>query len=355
MQTTDLAHSAAEELRLSDFDYALPQSLIAQTPALQRDAARLLVLDRGRRRIRHSMIRDLPMLLEPGDLLVLNDTKVRKARLRGRTAQGRAVEILLLSPLGDRAWACLAKPGRSLRLGTRISFGAGGRALIVGFAAGRYQIEFDSDVDVLRLMETHGEVPLPPYIKRPSGATVLDEERYQTVFATREGAIAAPTAGLHFTPELLAAIRGRGTETAWVTLHVGAATFMPVREEHVERHRTEPEWASVPQETADAIARARARGGRVVAVGTTTTRALESMARKTGGIAGGDLWADAFITPGFQFRVIDALLTNFHLPRSTLLMLVSAFAGRELILDTYAMAVRERYRFYSYGDAMLIL
>jgi S-adenosylmethionine:tRNA ribosyltransferase-isomerase len=215
-------------------------------------------------------------------------------------------------------------------------------------------VEFEPSVCVAELLARHGEVPLPPYIRRPEGSTALDRERYQTVFAAREGAVAAPTAGLHFTGALLAALRKHGIETVWLTLHVGPSTFLPVRHENVREHEMEAEWALVPNETADALARAKTQGRRVVAVGTTTTRALESAARRDGTVRAGELWADSFILPGFDFRVVDALITNFHLPRSTLLLLVAAFAGRDRVLAAYEAAVRERYRFYSYGDAMLV-
>jgi S-adenosylmethionine:tRNA ribosyltransferase-isomerase len=344
-----LAPPDERALHLSDYDFHLPVELIAQTPAAERDAARLLVLDRASSSLRHAGVRDLPQLLRAGDLLIFNDTRVRAARLHCRTASGGAVELLVVAEGGANVWSCLGRPAKRLRAGTALRLPGGGEAMVrERSAAGRYAVEF-ADTDVGALMAEHGELPLPPYIRRPSGPLPLDRERYQTVFAAHDGAIAAPTAGLHFTPALLAGLDAAGVQRATITLAVGPGTFLPVRTDDVREHRMEPEWAEIPSATAEAIARTRASRGRVIAVGTTTARALESC-----GGAAGRLWADAFILPGFRFRVIDALLTNFHLPRSTLLMLVSALAGRERILAAYAVAVAERYRFYSYGDAMLI-
>jgi S-adenosylmethionine:tRNA ribosyltransferase-isomerase len=313
------------------------------------------VLDRANGNTHHSFVRELPGLLQPGDLLVLNDTRVRPARLRGQTPRGGSVELLLIRKEGGHAWQCLGKPARRLRSGSRLVFPDAAQAWVrTPLSGGRYVVEFEPSVQVEELLARHGEVPLPPYIRRPQGATPLDRDRYQTVFAAREGAVAAPTAGLHFTAALFDAIRARGIETAWLTLHVGPGTFLPVRHDDVREHKMETEWAFVPAETAAAVNRVKNEGRRVVAVGTTTTRALESAARRHGSVPAGEIGADVFILPGFGFRVVDALITNFHLPRSTLLLLVSAFAGRERVLATYETAVRERYRFYSYGDAMLI-
>jgi S-adenosylmethionine:tRNA ribosyltransferase-isomerase len=342
--------------RLADYDYDLPPELIAQVPADERDAARLMVLERAGGALRHAVVRDLPDCLRAGDLLVFNDARVRPARLHGRTASGGAVELLLLAETAPRRWSCLGRPGKRLRPGAVLLLPDGGRASVVERRVdGRCVVEF-ADVEVPALLAAHGELPLPPYIKRPDGPLTLDRERYQTVFAASDGAVAAPTAGLHFTPALLAALDAAGLGRAALTLVVGPGTFLPVRSDDVREHHMEAEWVELPAATVEAIARTKAAGGRVIAVGTTTTRALESAARASGGagLAPGGFWADAFIRPGFPFRVVDALLTNFHLPRSTLLMLVSAFAGRERILAAYAVAVRERYRFYSYGDAMLI-
>jgi S-adenosylmethionine:tRNA ribosyltransferase-isomerase len=341
---------------LAEFDYDLPAELIAQVPAERRELARLMVVERAGEAVAHSGIEALPSLLRAGDLLVLNDTRVRPARLRCRLETGGAVELLLLADHGAGLWSCLAKPGKRLRPGTVLRLPDGGTAVLrTPTDAGRYAVGFGAATDVPALLRAHGEVPLPPYIKRPDGPLAVDRERYQTVFARRDGAIAAPTAGLHFTEPLLAALAAAGIESARLTLDVGPATFMPVRDGDLAAHRIEAEWAELPAATVEAIARARAEGRRVIAVGTTTTRALESAAARPGGLAAGSFWADAFIRPGVELRVIDGLLTNFHLPASTLLMLVCAFAGRRRVLDAYATAVRERYRFYSYGDAMLIL
>ncbi len=347
---------SAAALCLADFDYDLPPALIAQTPPPARDGGRLMVLDRHAAGITHGAVRDLPALLRRGDLLVLNDTRVRPARLFARSGSGAAVELLLLECDAAGAWDCLGKPAKRLRAGAALQLPDGGAAEVVAAPGnGRYTVRFAADCDVGALLATHGEIPLPPYIKRPDGALPLDTERYQTVFAAAPGAVAAPTAGLHFTREHLAALQGAGVELAWLTLHVGPGTFLPVREDDVGAHHMEPESASIPTATAAAVQRAKTEGRRVVAVGTTTTRALESAAQSGGAVAAGPLRAGAFITPGHRFRVVDALFTNFHLPKSTLLMLVSAFAGRERVLAAYAAAVQAGYRFYSYGDAMLIL
>jgi S-adenosylmethionine:tRNA ribosyltransferase-isomerase len=351
--------TVATATRLADFDYALPPELIAQVPAPERDGARLMVVNRRDVALRHEAVRALPALLRAGDLLVFNDTRVRPARLFGRTSSGGAVELLLIRERPDGAWSCLGRPAKRLRPGSALRMAGGGAATVrETIGPGRYAVAFDGDVRAW--LAEHGELPLPPYIKRPDGPLPLDHERYQTIFAARDDAVAAPTAGLHFTQALLAALESAGVSHTRLTLAVGPGTFLPVRDDEVGAHQIEREWAELPQATVDTIARTRAAGGRVIAVGTTTTRALESAAARApegSGVAGlvaGGYWADAFILPGFRFRIVDGLLTNFHLPRSTLLMLVSAFAGRERILAAYETAVRERYRFYSYGDAMLI-
>jgi S-adenosylmethionine:tRNA ribosyltransferase-isomerase len=355
-------------MRLADYDYDLPPELIAQTPAAARDAARLLVLERAGGTLRHGVVGQLPQMLRPGDLLVFNDARVRSARLHCRTASGGAVELLVLAETAPRLWSCLARPAKRLRPGAALVLPGGGAAVVrEQSGAGRCAVEFGEGIDVPALLVRHGKLPLPPYIKRPDGPLPIDGERYQTVFAARDGAVAAPTAGLHFTAALLAALDAAGVRRAFLTLVVGPATFLPVRVADVRDHHMEAEWAELPAATAEAIAQTKAAGGRVIAVGTTTVRALESAALLEAAepetVSAGraltigaprSFWADAFILPGFRFRVVDALLTNFHLPRSTLLMLVSALAGRERILEVYAVAVRERYRFYSYGDAMLI-
>jgi S-adenosylmethionine:tRNA ribosyltransferase-isomerase len=350
---------AAAPLTLSEFEFPLPPELIAQVPAERRDAAQLLGLDRRTAEVTHTQVSALPELLQPGDLLVVNDTRVIPARLFGRVASGGAVELLLIrpsaAPQDGETWLCLGKPARRLRIGATLMMAGSVRATVTAVhREGRYDVTFETPAGVRTLLEQHGEIPLPPYIRRPDGPLPLDGDRYQTVFAAAPGAIAAPTAGLHFTPGLLEALKARAIHIAAVTLHVGPGTFLPVRSGDVRRHIMDPEWCEISTTTAAAIQDAKAVGRRVVAVGTTTTRALESAAAPDGGIQPGVRWADGFIVPGYRFRVIDALFTNFHLPGSTLLLLVSAFAGRERILDAYTEAIRRRYRFYSYGDAMLI-
>jgi S-adenosylmethionine:tRNA ribosyltransferase-isomerase len=340
---------------LPDYQFALPAELIAQVPAERRDHARLMVLDRARSTLQHTRVQELPEHLRPGDLLVVNDTKVIPARLFGRTAAGGAVEVLVIRPLGGSIWLCLGKPARRLREGVWLSFPDKVRATVAAIHGnGHYRIAFDETAPVHALLERHGEIPLPPYIRRPDGPLPLDRTRYQTIFASNPGAIAAPTAGLHFTDELVTALQQQGVSLARLSLHVGPGTFLPVRCDDFRQHAMEAEWYEIPGPTAMRITETKAAGGRVVAVGTTTTRALESAASAPGSLQPGAGWAHLFITPGHQFRVIDALFTNFHLPGSTLLLLVSAFAGRERILAAYAEAVAQRYRFYSYGDVMLI-
>jgi S-adenosylmethionine:tRNA ribosyltransferase-isomerase len=334
-------------MRLSDFDYRLPPELIAQAPTAARDASRLLLV--GRQALRHLQFSDLPQLLRSGDLLVLNDTRVIKARLHGEKDSGGQAEILVERIEDERSALCQVrvskplKPGRTLRVGPH-------QLVVLGREQDFYRLRFP--LAVLEVLEACGEVPLPPYIDRTAGGE--DETRYQTVYGARPGAVAAPTAGLHFTPELLAQLEGHGMEIATVTLHVGAGTFQPVRSEDVTAHRMHFERYEVSGAAAEAIARCRARGGRVVAVGTTVVRTLESVAAVHGAIVPCSGETDLFITPGFAFRVIDALITNFHLPKSTLLMLVCAFAGYRRVLDAYGGAVAERYRFFSYGDAMFL-
>lgn len=355
MQSVALVEESSQPaLALSDFRFDLPPALIAQVPAERRDQARLMVLDRGRATLAHADVRALPGYLRAGDLLVVNDTKVLPARLFGSTSTGGAVELLLVRPTAASVWLCLGKPGRRLRPGVRLTLPEGVRAEVTARQGdGRYSVAFVETVPLAALMERHGEVPLPPYIHRPDGPLPFDRVRYQTIFAARAGAVAAPTAGLHFTDELLAALESRGVRLARLTLHVGPGTFLPVRSDDWRQHHMEAEWCEIPNATARLIAQTKAEGGRVVAVGTTTTRALESAATPAGVEAGGR-WAQVFIAPGHRFQVVDALFTNFHLPGSTLLLLVSAFAGRERILAAYAEAIARRYRFYSYGDAMLI-
>ncbi|MBX6378806.1 MAG: tRNA preQ1(34) S-adenosylmethionine ribosyltransferase-isomerase QueA [Clostridia bacterium] len=341
---------------VADFDYFLPPDRIAQTPVEPRDAARLLVLDRRSGRRCHHVFRDLPDLLAAGDLLVLNDTRVLPARLVGRKASGGRVEMLLLRRLTPEApgeWEALARPARRLQPGTEVIFGDGQMTarILDRRGDGLVRAAFTSCGDWETALARIGQVPLPPYIRRP----VADPSRYQTVYAREAGSAAAPTAGLHFTPELIGRCREVGIEVTFVTLHVGLGTFRPVQVQRVEEHRMHAERYRVPAEAAAAVAAARRRGGRVVAVGTTVVRTLETAADGDGSLRAGEGWSDLFIYPGFRFRVVDAMITNFHLPRSTLLMLVAAFAGRDLILEAYREAVAAGYRFFSFGDAMLIL
>ncbi len=346
------------DLSLALFDYHLPADRIAQDAVEPRDAARLLVLDRRAGARRDARVRDLAAFLRPGDCLVVNDTRVIPARLLGRIAESeREAELLLIRQFDSGEWEALVRPARHCPAGTALVLGDGtARAVVSGMAeAGRRRVRLDWPGSVADLLRAHGLPPLPPYIRRfrkPEGA---DWTLYQTVYAARDGAVAAPTAGLHFTEELLDRLAAGGVEIHRVTLHVGPGTFRPVRVARVADHRMEPEWFEVPAATADALARARRDGRRVVAAGTTTVRALETAARANGSLTAGAGWTDLTITPGYSFRLVDALLTNFHLPRSSLLLLVAAFAGRERILDAYAYAVGAGYRFYSYGDGMLIL
>ena len=343
---------------VAQFDYRLPPELIAQEPAEPRDASRLLVLDRTDGRLDDRRFAELPGLLRPGDCLVLNESRVLPARLHGALEpDGRAIELLLLRDVGSRRWRALAKPARRCPVGTRITLGGGAasaRVMAVG-EAGVREVEIEAPWPVRELLERHGLPPLPPYIARHDAPKPEDRERYQTVYARHEGSVAAPTAGLHFTPALLDGLAARGVEIRTLTLHVGPATFRPLVSGPAAGHRLEAEEVEIPEATARAVMAARTAGRRVVAVGTTTTRALEWAAGATGQVRPGRGAADLFIRPGHGFRVVDALVTNFHLPRSTLLVLVSALAGRERVLGAYAHAIARGYRFYSYGDAMLIV
>ena len=342
---------------LSDFDYSLPPGRIAQEPLRDRDASRLLVLERSRGRRSHHGFRELPELLEPGDLIVVNRSRVFPARLLGRkVASGGRAEVLLVRRLEDGSWEALVWPGRRLRPGHEVRISPELRVRIESESRGEKGLRLvrllgDADDDTL--VARHGHMPLPPYIERADRPE--DRERYQTIYALETGSVAAPTAGLHFTKGLLDRLDARGIERAEVVLHVGPGTFLPVKVDEVERHRVPAEPYEVPEATAEAIRRTRDRNGRVIAVGTTTVRVLEAAAREGGEIAASRGETDLVIVPGFQFRVVDALVTNFHLPRSSLLLLVSAFAGREAVLAAYAEAIQQEYRFYSYGDAMLIL
>jgi S-adenosylmethionine:tRNA ribosyltransferase-isomerase len=339
------------------FDYSLPAGLIAQEPAEPRDSSRLLVVDRGRRAWEDRTFGDLPELLRAGDCVVANRSRVIPARLLGTAVEGGgAVELLMLRPAAEGRWEALVQPGRRCRVGARVELAGGAaQARIVGqAAAGARVVEVEAPWPVRELLERHGLPPLPPYIERHEAPKPEDRERYQTVYARDEGSVAAPTAGLHFTPELLARLATRGIALHYLTLHVGPGTFRPMRAARLDEHKMEAEPIEIPEVTARAVHEAKRDGRRVVAVGTTTTRTLEWAAGEDGRLRAGAGLADLFIRPGHRFRVVDALITNFHLPRSTLLVLAAALAGRELILDAYRHAVAARYRFYSYGDAMLI-
>jgi S-adenosylmethionine:tRNA ribosyltransferase-isomerase len=339
-------------MRTADFDYVLPRERIAQHPAVPRDSARLLEVRPNR--LIDRTVRDLPDCLAPGDILVVNDTRVIPARLHG--ARGAAhIEVTLHRALGGGVWRAFARPARRLKPGDRIAFSAGLAAEVRARDAGEVTLVFGLDDDaLLDSLARAGCMPLPPYIRRTPAGEPRDAADYQTIFAERPGAVAAPTAGLHFTPALLAALDARGVTRYTVTLHVGAGTFLPVTADRAEDHRMHAEWGEVTPATAEAINSARARGGRVVAVGTTSLRLLESACDEAGRSRPFAGECDLFILPGYRFRAVDLLLTNFHLPRSTLLMLVAAFAGRERILDAYEHAKRAGYRFYSYGDACLL-
>jgi S-adenosylmethionine:tRNA ribosyltransferase-isomerase len=344
-------------LRLAEFDYELPPERIAQVPLAERDASRLMRLGRAGGAPSHHFFRDLPTLLSPRDLLVANRSRVFPARLLGRRPKsGGVVEVLLLRPHESPAeWDAFVKPGRRLRPGDRVRIGPELEVHILSNALGedaRRRVRLESELEPWAAIERLGHVPLPPYVERADHAA--DRDRYQTVYARERGSVAAPTAGLHFTPALLAQLEARGIARAEVVLHVGPGTFRPVKVDDVTQHRVESEACEVPPETAEAIDATRRRGGRVVCVGTTTVRTLESRARPDGSVEPGRAETDLVIVPGFPFRVTDALVTNFHLPRSSLLLLVAAFAGRERVLGAYAEAIAAGYRFYSYGDAMLI-
>ncbi|MDF0645078.1 MAG: tRNA preQ1(34) S-adenosylmethionine ribosyltransferase-isomerase QueA [Nitrospira sp.] len=342
-------------MQISEFDFPFDPTLVASEPILPRDQARLLVLPPSHhspQSMMHRRIADLPQLLAPGDVIVVNDTKVMPVRLSGRKQPtGKAVDILFVREVAERLWEVLIK-GR-LRPGQRIDLGSDGGVVVQSRDNVRTVVRVDCPMSPREFFERRGVMPLPPYINRQPDD--MDREWYQTVFAQEEGAIAAPTAGLHFTRELLARLNQAGVGVARITLHISIGTFKPVTADHVEDHRMGSEWFEVGPETVQAIEHAKERGGRVVAVGTTVVRALETAASRQGRLRPDRGETSLFITPGFSFRVVDALMTNFHLPKTTLLMLVSAFAGTSLLRQAYEEAVRERYRFYSYGDAMLIL
>lgn len=340
---------------VSQFDFDLPERLIAQTPLAERSESRLLVLRREDGSIRHRRFQDIVEFLQPGDVLVLNDSKVIPARLIGSKADtGAKIELLLLKQLQGDRWETLVKPAKRIKAGTKVVFGQGELVAVAeeeGEVPGGRVFRLEYDGVLMELLNRLGQMPLPPYIKKQ----LDDPDRYQTVYARHPGSAAAPTAGLHFTPELLNRIEQRGVNIAAITLHVGLGTFRPVTADRVEDHRMHAEYYDVSREAAEAVNKAKANGRRVVAVGTTSCRTLESIADDEGTVYARSGWTDIFIYPGYTFRAVDALITNFHLPKSTLVMLVSAFAGRELTMKSYREAVREEYRFFSFGDAMLII
>jgi S-adenosylmethionine:tRNA ribosyltransferase-isomerase len=349
-------------MRLSDFDYELPEELIAQEPLEQRDASRMLVLNRETQTFADATFPTFPELTRAGDLVVVNNTRVFPARLNGqRLPSGGRVEILLVKEVEPAVWEALVRPAQRLKVGARVQFGDGGLgAEVIGSSLkGMRRLKFQIDAADNSLIEKQlnevGQTPLPHYIRRPAGTSDADKERYQTMFAREKGAIAAPTAGLHFTPAVISALRARQVRVVEITLHVGYGTFEPVRVDVVEEHQVAPESFHITEEAATAINETRRAGGRVIAIGTTTTRALESAADADGRIRAGAGEAELTMTPGYEFRITDALLTNFHLPQSSLLLLVSAFAGRDLTLAAYRHAVASRYRFYSYGDCMFVI
>ena len=339
-------------MKRTDFSFDLPEELIAQTPLQRRDGSRLLHLDKHTGAVEHGHFYDLPRYLKPGDCLVLNDSRVLPARLIGSRASGGSVELVLLRDLGNGKWECLSRPGRKTKPGTELFFGEGElKATVLEVAEGGNRIvQFHYEGIFLEVLERLGKMPLPPYIREE----LQDAERYQTVYSRELGSAAAPTAGLHFTKELLAQIEAMGVNIAYVTLHVGLGTFRPVKEEEIEDHPMHAEFCIVPERTARLVTETKKGGGRIVSVGTTSCRTLESFAKEDGTLEPCSGWTDIFIYPGYRFKCVDALVTNFHLPESTLIMLVSALAGREHVLNAYRIAVEERYRFFSFGDAMLI-
>ena len=339
-------------LKTRDFWYDLPEALIAQTPLAQRDSSRLMVLDRETGKVDHRRFFDIIDYLQPGDCLVMNNSRVLPARLLGRRPTGGAVEVLLLRDLGEKRWECLVKPGKKMQVGQEVIFGNGElTATVVAVQEdGNRIVEFCYDGIFLEVLERLGKMPLPPYIR----AELQDQERYQTVYSKETGSAAAPTASLHFTNELLERIRNKGIKTAFVTLHVGLGTFRPVKAEEISDHHMHAELCMINEETAALLNETKKNGGRIVCVGTTSCRTLESLVKEDGTFEASSKWTEIFIFPGYTFKAMDALITNFHLPESTLVMLVSAFTGRENVLGAYNEAVKERYRFFSFGDAMYI-
>lgn len=339
-------------MRTSDFYFDLPQELIAQTPIEKRDASRLLLLNKKTGEMQHRHFYDLLEYLEPGDCLVLNNSRVLPARLIGHRPTGGVCEVLLLSDRGDNVWECLVRPGRKMKTGAEVIFGDGTLTATVEaeIEDGKRLVRFSYDGIFLEILEQLGKMPLPPYIKEE----LQDQERYQTVYSKVNGSAAAPTAGLHFTPELMKQIENKGVKLCYVTLHVGLGTFRPVKAEDILEHEMHSEFCMISQETADIINETKANGGRVICVGTTSCRTIESFAADDGTMKESSGWTNIFIYPGYRFKVLDCLITNFHLPESTLIMLVSALAGRENVLEAYRQAVEEKYRFFSFGDAMFI-
>ena len=340
-------------MRTKDFYFDLPEELIAQTPIAQRDASRLLVLNKENGAWEHRHFFDLPGYLQAGDCLILNNSRVLPARLLGnRLPGGGACEVLLLIDRGENIWECLVRPGKKMRVGAKVSFGEGELVgeVVEELPGGNRLVKFSYEGIFLEVLDRLGKMPLPPYIK----AELQDRERYQTVYSKVNGSAAAPTAGLHFTPELLAQLKEMGVNIGYVTLHVGLGTFRPVKEDEITNHEMHSEYCVIPQETADLINETKRRGGRVICVGTTSCRTIESWAGEDGTMRASAGWNNIFIYPGYRFKVLDALVTNFHLPESTLIMLVSALAGRKETLAAYEEAVKERYRFFSFGDAMFI-
>ena len=339
-------------MRTSDFDFELPEELIAQTPLERRDSSRLLTLDKSTGKTEHHHFYELPQFLRPGDCLVLNNSRVLPARLIGHRPSGGACEVLLLVDKGDNLWECLVRPGRKLKTGAEVIFGEGQlTATVEGeIEDGKRLVRFHYKGIFLEILEQLGKMPLPPYIK----AELRDNERYQTVYSKVNGSAAAPTAGLHFTPELLKQIENMGVKLCYVTLHVGLGTFRPVKADDIQDHEMHSEFCMISQETADIINETKRQGGRVICVGTTSCRTIESFAAEDGTMTERSGWTNIFIFPGYKFKVLDALVTNFHLPQSTLIMLVSALAGREPVLAAYKEAVEKRYRFFSFGDAMFL-
>ena len=350
-----LPYIVSGQMDLADFQYRLPRDLIAQYPSRERDQSRLMVVHRDTGSLEHRTFCDLADYLDEGDVLVVNDTKVLKAKLSGRRETGGKVEVLITERVGDRTWRCMVKRARSISHGSKVFFGDGLSGQFLGRDEnGSWRIEFHFEGDFYEAIDQLGQVPLPPYIKRAE-TLPLDEERYQTIFATKPGSIAAPTAGLHLTHPLLESVRQKGASIVPITLHVNVGTFSPIRTKRVEDHKMAPEYFEIDPRGAEVITMAKGKGGRIIAVGTTTTRSLESAVDSKGKLAATAEYSDLFIYPPYRFRMVDALVTNFHLPGTTLLLLVSAFATGELIKKAYGEAIRKEYRFFSYGDGMLIL